>query len=222
MIDIINKIPIKPYFHDKDSVIYNTDCRNVLPYLEDKSIDITLTDFPYGIDIDYGEYQDTQENLVKLIDSTIVDIQRISKRTMITTGVKNMYLYPKPDWVLAWFSTAGIGRGKWGFCCWQPILTYGNDPYLENRKGSIPDIFSSNESTKEKKHPCSKPENLWQKVLNRGSYLSSDIVLDPFMGSGTTLVVSKKLGRKSIGIELSEKYCKIAVSRLAQSVMRIE
>jgi site-specific DNA-methyltransferase (adenine-specific) len=52
--------------------------------------------------------------------------------------------------------------------------------------------------------------------LLRGSVSPDDIILDPFMGSGTTLVAAKQLGRKAVGIEQSRTYCDIAIQRLAQ------
>ena len=59
------------------------------------------------------------------------------------------------------------------------------------------------------------------KLLVLGS-LPGDLVLDPFMGSGTTLRAAKDLGRKAIGIEIEERYCEIAAKRLAQQVMFTE
>jgi hypothetical protein len=64
-------------------------------------------------------------------------------------------------------------------------------------------------------HPCEKPIELMLSLLR----MTTGTVIDPFMGSGTTLVAAKQLGRKAIGIEIEERYCEIAVKRLAQEVL---
>lgn len=221
MKSLIDKIGIKPYYQDESVVIYNADCRDILPLIPDKSIDLVLTDPPYGIDLEYDNYIDSRDNLINLIQSFMPLILAKSKRVALSCGILNMYSYPNPDWVMAWVSSAGIGCSKWGFCCWQPILVYGKDPYLTSRSGSLPDLFMSNEITQIKEHPVSKPVKLWQKVLHRCSQDSNDLILDPFLGSGTTCYCAKKLGRKSIGIEISEKYCEIAAKRCSQTVMNL-
>ncbi len=65
-------------------------------------------------------------------------------------------------------------------------------------------------------HPCQKPIDLMQWVLG---FVAGHPVLDPFMGSGTTLVAAKNLGREAIGIEANEAYCEIAAERLSQEVL---
>jgi DNA modification methylase len=66
-------------------------------------------------------------------------------------------------------------------------------------------------------HPTQKPEALMRQIIALRPGVN--VVLDPFMGSGTTLVAAKRLGRKAIGIELEEKYCEIAAKRLAQGAL---
>ena len=69
----------------------------------------------------------------------------------------------------------------------------------------------------ESSHTCPKPINLIKKVVCRLSD-PSDSIIDPFLGSGTTLRAAKDLGRKAIGIEIEERYCEIAAKRMAQEV----
>jgi hypothetical protein len=185
--------------------------------IEDKSIDLTLTDFPYGVNESYESYDDTQDNLKELISKAMPEILRISKVALITPGTKNLFLYPKPDWVMAWISSAGVGCGPWGFCCWQPILAYGKDPYLKHGMGSRPDIFQSNETSPKNNHPCPKPVDLWSEILMRGSVFESDVVFDPFMGSGTTAVAAIRNGRQFIGFEKERSYYDAASIRIKKA-----
>lgn len=73
----------------------------------------------------------------------------------------------------------------------------------------------------ERVHPTQKPEDLMLDIVADFSD-PGETILDPFMGSGTTLVAAKRLGRKAIGIELEEKYCEIAAKRLAQGALPME
>lgn len=63
-------------------------------------------------------------------------------------------------------------------------------------------------------HPCPKPIKIWEKILWRGSTHESDLVYDPFLGSGTTAVAAERLGRNWIGSEINPEYCKIAQKRI--------
>jgi len=194
--------------------VYLGDCLDLMGEMEDNSVDLVLTDPPYGNNLGYNSYDDSQTNLIKLVNAFMPELLRISERIMLTPGVGNMYLYPKPDWVMSWVSSAGVGRGPWGFCCWQPILVYGKDPYLANRMGSRPDIFLSNEKSEKNGHPVPKPINLWMEILNRGSVFSTDLVFDPFLGSGTTAIAAIRTGRHFIGIEKDEGYFNLAKERI--------
>ena len=199
--------------------IYNEDCLETMKRMADKSVDLVLTDPPYGVNYEYNIYDDTPENLKWLVEKFMPEALRIGKRVLVTCGNGNQYLYPKPDWTLAWVISAGVGQNKWGFTCWQPILAYGKDPYRSNSMGARPDIIQSNERSEDFGHSCTKPINLWTSILQRGSVKETDLVYDPFMGSGTTAVACKKLKRNYIGSEISPEYIKIAENRLRQELL---
>ena len=196
------------------------DCLEVIKGIPDRAVDLVLTDPPYGVYVDYGMgIEDNQDNLIILVNKIMPEILRVSKRALITTGVLNAYHYPTPDWVLAWTNMAGANSSRWGFSCWQPILAYGKDPYLQFGKGRTHDVIPHNETAGRVNHPCPKPDKFWEKLLLRGSVHEGDIILDPFLGSGTTAEACKLTHRHFIGIEINPDYCKIAEDRLRQGVL---
>ena len=113
---------------------------------------------------------------------------------VFTTTPTMMWRYPEPGWV-------GWLRGS-------PVLAYGPIKFPV-------DVFRHFRVEPVAFHPTMKPVEVmrWMVTGTRGT------VLDPFMGSGSTLVAAKSLGRKSIGIEIEERYCEIAANRCRQEVL---
>ena len=212
---------MKPYYQSGGITIYHGDCREILPTLEPSSFDLCLTDPPYGLGYDYASYDDTPENLVKLLGDVMPQLLRVAKRTLLTCGQRNIWKYPPADWVLCWNTPGGVSVTPWGFVCWQPILAYGRKGPRDNGQlDGKPDFISlNNQFASSDKHPCAKPIHVWEWLLCKGAPAAGQLVLDPFMGSGTTLRAAKNQGRRAMGIELDEKYCEVAVERLAQEVL---
>jgi site-specific DNA-methyltransferase (adenine-specific) len=77
------------------------------------------------------------------------------------------------------------------------------------------------ETSEKNGHPCPKPLGLMRWLVARVSK-PNETVLDPFMGSGTTLLAAKDMGHRAIGIEIEERYCEIAAKRLSQEVLPLE
>lgn len=211
---------MKPYFDDGQCVIYHGDCREILPGL---SADVVLTDPPFGVGVAYASFDDSPENSALLIAETFPLMRAAAPLCAVATGIRQMWFYPQADWVLIHFNPAGERMSAWGFTCWMPVLVYGKDPYLSKGLGARPDGFSLRPPTYEPpNHPCPKHESVWSRFVSRVSVSEHDVLLDPFMGSGTTLRAAKDLGRKAIGIEIEERYCEIAAKRLSQQVLPLE
>ena len=191
------------------------NCYDFLKQLPDKSIDLTLTDFPYGVGYDYDFYEDSKENLKWLVDNVVPEIRRVSKLSIITPGNSSMWLYPVPDWTCAWVVPAGSGVNKFGFSCWQPILCYGKDPWMASGLGSRPDIIIHTEASEKNGHSCPKPIGFWCKLLDRFTPNKNIIVMDPFNGSGTTFEAClRKEIQYYLGFEISENYVGITNKRI--------
>ena len=214
---------MKPYFQDKDVTIYNCDCRDILQFLP--KVDLVLTDPPYGIgeaagknksrgllaqpkDFGYAEW-DNQPASQELITQVI----NKARYSIIFGG--NFYSLPASscwfvwdkdneatdfaDAELAWTNLkCAVRLFKWR---WNGMLQQD----MKNKEYRY--------------HPTQKPVALMEWCISKVD--NANLILDPFMGSGTTLRAAKNLGRKAIGIEIEEKYCEIAARRMAQQVMNL-
>lgn len=209
---------MKPYWQsaDRKATLYHADCREVLPNLV--NVDVVVTDPPYGVGIDYGTAPDTPAYVADLAREVTPLCLALARRVAITPGVQNVWLYPKPKWVLAWYYPSGHGYGAWGFNCWQPILVYGPDPFMERGLGCRPDVLSATgKSEPVRGHPCPKPLPIWRQVVDRVEPRLDVTVCDPFTGAGTTGMVCRATGRTFIGCEVDERFAELAAQRLEEA-----
>lgn len=209
---------MKPYYQDESCTIYLGDCRGVLTHLE--KADLLLTDPPYGIGRDGSRPSTSKHGGRKAYeflgwDSKAPDGEAFrlmfeASRNQIIWGANYfpLYLPPSMGW-LVWDKGQRIAGsdGELAFTSFKGalrILTYNRvELQLDGAK-----------------HPTQKPLKLIKScIAHAAKYAPTETILDPFMGSGTTLRAAKDLGRKAIGIEIEEKYCEIAARRLAQEVL---
>jgi len=183
----------------------------------DKTADLVLTDPPYGLGQtdstknDYTTYDDTEDNLVKLADKWLPIARGRAPAVVFTPGVTRGWIYPQPDWVLCWFYGGGQLRSPWGFNSWQPALCYGKDPSLAHGKGCRPDAVDMNTPANagDIDHPCPKPLKFWMWMVERLTFQRDALIVDPFGGSGTTLIAAAHLHRVARLIELDPRYCDV-------------
>ena len=229
-----------PYYDDGQSVIYHGDCRDVMPAIDPASL--MLTDPPYGLPKGAGVWRrngsaiedwgnvghnvavDGWRDLCKLhSDSWVVEFGLRAADPQVLTGHViagwepcNFYAFvkdaPAPT-ARPMFASAfelavvsRIGKPKWHGSGYVPNRWSGMSP---NRAGT------------DMGHPTEKPVSMLI-ALTTALTAPGELVLDPFMGSGTTLRAAKDLGRRSIGIEVEERYCEIAARRLAQGVLSFD
>jgi hypothetical protein len=198
------------YFKDDDAVIYYADCKDILPLLP--KVDLVLTDPPY------------EENNTELF---YVYKNMLNDNGQILHFVQPTEIYDlpeKPKQILVWeepISPKPIYKKYREFLDLIAWYAYGDYTFNKLMWNLMNSRFNDEIIRDERYHKWEKPETLIEKLLRIHTNEYS-IILDPFLGSGTTAVAAKKLGRKCIGIEISEKYCQIAVERLRQSVMKME
>lgn len=208
------------------------DCREIMPTLG--RVDAVVTDPPYGVGLTakvtkHGRikatrnYNDEESEILPLVTMAVELMMEISPCAIVTPGIRLLQRYPRAKSIGTIFCANGAGLDSWGFSCNNPILYYGKCPYMSRGMGSRPNSFYSahpgmhvtGENMTD--HPCPKPLAWMEWLVLRASPLPAETILDPFMGSGTTLVACEKLGRRGIGIELDPHYFDVACRRVEEA-----
>jgi len=214
-----------PYYEHAGVTIYHGDCREILPMVR---ADVLVTDPPYGVAhkprAKAGTEASWQGNeIVGDGDTSLRDAVLDPFPDVMAFGGWRRPPLPRAHTALVW--DKGPAAGGMNFHApwrtnWELIFIRGHAFSGGMDLGVVTGLWMPTWEGLGKVHQHQKPENLMRYLLTKTKPRA--IILDPFMGSGTTLVAAKQLGRKAIGIEIEERYCEIAAKRLAQEVLPLE
>lgn len=220
------------------NTIYKMDCLDGMKLIDDKSINMVLTDPPYnisrktnfhtmhghrGTSMDFGKW-DKEADILSFI-SYLPRILKQSANVVIFNCWENLgqiakqmdrfEITPKRCLVLNKSNPAPFNRDRLfvndvEFAVWG---VYKNKGWIFNRKEKLEKCIINTTVQRKKFHPTMKDLKVLTKLINILSN-EDDLILDMFMGSGTTALACVENNRDFIGFEKSEKYCKIARERI--------
>jgi DNA modification methylase len=226
-----------PYYQDDAVTIYHGDALEILPHLGTSTVAACITDPPYVIGaVSAGTMASKSGGWADMMNSALWftvwyrEVSRVLRtadgcfwtflnwrtipvvmRAALDAGlpVTSMLVWDK-EWI-------GPG-GPQGLRPSYELVALMAHPEFQIPDRGIPDIWRCQVgSYKASGHPAEKPEPLVRRIIESSAV--DGIVLDPFLGSGTTAVAAKNAGRHCIGIEAEERYCELAATRCAQEVL---
>ena len=207
----------KPYYDDAGITIYHGDCREILPHLPPL---VYVTDPPYGTGCAPrgGRLQGTidlnsaQTPAWDTFDTMWLGLVPQTSPVAAFCGIRAVFALASAmaaDGLLMYAKSNPNPLGS----SYEPCVTRGFGACKGKQHILAYNAFSGQQ------HPTEKPIKVMRWLVGLAP---PGTILDPFMGSGTTLVAAKQLWRRAIGIEIEEKYCQIAVKRLSQEMLPIE
>lgn len=217
-------IGVKPYFEDESVQIYHADCRDILRLMP--KVDLVLTDPVWpnacpelvGASNPYGLFAEVAAMLTRVTARAVIQLGCNSDPRLLASMPPEL-----PFFRVCWLEYA---RPHYmGHLLYSSDVAYAFGAFkAPTHVGAhvIPGRMMDHSSNGQYPgHPCPrKPAHVeW---LVKWFSAEGDVILDPFLGSGTTAWVAKATGRKAIGIEIEERYCQIAAKRMSQSVMKLE
>lgn len=210
---------MKPYYEDGLTTIFHADCREVLPELEGGGIAAVVTDPVWpnatvelaGSDDPYGLMREAAALLPSDAERVVVHMGCDSDPRFLS-AIPETWPFLRTCW-LEYVRPHYKGR-----LLYTSDVAYVFGTWPKARKGAtvLPGRFIQTDARKrDPGHPCARQPQHVSWLL--GWFAPAGPVLDPFMGSGTTLVVAKERGQKSIGIEVDESFCERAALRLSET-----
>jgi len=222
--------------------IYQGDCIEVLKTFPDESVDFVLTDPPYNVNLEYTEIEDNMddERYSDWCFEWLKELYRVLQNgcyAIVFTGDKKLFYimkaiyktdfifhhflkWNKPDCQRGLSGTVLFYRTELAF-----VLSKGkSDIKRIDRKTLYADTLiyrntKPNDKFNAVNHNARRPIPLYRQIIKG---FGGNVVLDCFMGSGTTAVACKQLGKEFIGIELSKEYCEIIKKRLSQETLNTD
>ena len=223
-----------PYYTEPGIEIYHGDCREILPTLG--KVDLVLTDPPYGMNLD-TDFSGMKSKMFKgktggkKYEPVIGDDKEFDPAPYMDSIAANEQIWfgadyyadklPKGGSWSIWDKRLSESADKMYGSCFETI--WSKRPHKRTiYRVKFAGIFGmEKQDVSTRVHPTQKPLALMARIITELAKSPPGAILDPFMGSGTTLRAAKDLGRKAIGIEIEERYCEIAVKRLRQEVLPI-
>jgi DNA modification methylase len=199
------------YFHTDNGVLLCGNCFEVLKELPDNSIGLTLTSPPFIEDEVEGEYYGWLGNFLDLVK------KKTNVLLMFNSSLRLVEICKRWEWrhVLIWHKPFTLPAYKY-----EPIFlwTKNRNQKIWGRGRIYRNVLSYNVPRK-KVHINENPVELYEELI-RFFKNEHTIVLDPFLGSGTTAIAAEKSGKRWIGIEINKDYCKIAKERILKEVTK--
>jgi site-specific DNA-methyltransferase (adenine-specific) len=222
---------VRPYYSENGITIYHGDCRQILPYLPE--VDLVIADPPYGID-----YQSNHRTMkfdkihgdsafpTEWMDSTTKLVDRGSmylfcNEASLADAKAALHSYKwSSNRLLIWDKQNSSGGDLENYGLRTEFILYGTKMFAPKLNGSRDGNLISIPRVRPQdlKHPNEKPYLLMAYLIMKSTN-PMEVVLDPFMGSGVSLLAARDLGRKAIGIEIEERYCEVAARYFQQGVL---
>lgn len=191
-----------PYYQDDYVTIYNANCLDIVGSL---APDVIITDPPYP-DYYVDEY--------KYFDGILNFLTEFRCKQLIFWSARNEFPLSYSA-IHIWDKRTGNNTTQYE----RIFERNGQKNYQMYRHYFINSTVAANYAHDVYTgHKSQKPQKLMKELIKKFSE-PSDTILDPFMGSGSTLFAAKEMGRKAIGIELNKKWCEVAVDRLSQGIL---